>query len=276
MTSFRRFGFVLFVLLFVSDALALPPPGRGRDPVFDGKLALEASQAAIGRTLDAYAFTDVTGKPVTLAEFQGKPLLISLIYTSCYHTCSVATRHLASVVEKAAETFGPDSFHVVTIGFDTRNDTPQAMERYARQQGVADRPYWRFLSGSQEEIDRLTDQLGFQYAPSPKGFDHTVQVSVVDAKGVVYRQVYGETFLTPVLTEPMRTLILGTPPEAETPIAELTRRIRFFCTTYDPQRDGYRFDYSLFVGMFCGATVIFGVAYWVVREWLRGRRAARR
>ncbi|MEO5340040.1 MAG: SCO family protein [Magnetococcus sp. MYC-9] len=252
--------------------MAEPVVGLGREPVFDAQWALQASQAAIGRTLDAYTLRDDAGKPVSLEAFRGKPLVISLLYSSCYHTCPVTTRHLATVANKAWEIFGEQSFTVISIGFDTRFDTPQAMATFARQQGLDKRVNWRFLSGSAEVISRLTHQLGFLYAASPKGFDHLVQATVIDAKGVVYRQVYGETFQTQLLTEPLRTLILGTPAEAETPLDELLRRVRFFCTTYDPIRDAYRYDYSLFVGLFCGASVILLGFALLLREWRRSRK----
>ncbi|MBF0271969.1 MAG: SCO family protein [Magnetococcales bacterium] len=262
--------------LCVFPAWAEAPVGKGRDPVFESRVALETSQAALGRTLEAYTLTDPEGKKVELSSFLGKPLVISLIYTSCYHTCSVSTRFLASVVDKARETFGAQSFQVVSIGFDTRYDTPKAMAAFARQQGIAAQPDWSFLSASPETMVRLTHQLGFVFAPSPKGFDHLVQATIVDAKGVVYRQVYGESFQTQLLTEPLRTLILGTPPtEAETPVDELVRRVRFFCTTYDPNTDSYRFDYSLFIGLFCGGSVILGTFFFLLREWWYARKKRR-
>ncbi|MEO5330891.1 MAG: SCO family protein [Magnetococcus sp. YQC-5] len=262
----------LIVLFSTSMAHAEAPVGRGRDPVFDAKLALEASQRAIGRTLESFVLMDHKGQSVSLADFQGKPLVVSFVYTSCYHTCSVSSRFLATVLDKARDIFGDQSFNVVTIGFDTQFDKPQAMATFARQQGLDKQPNWHFLSGSADVIVRLTHQLGFLYAPSPKGFDHLVQATIIDAKGIIYRQVYGETFQTQLLTEPLRTLILGTPPGPETPLEELVRRVRFFCTTYDPTRDAYRFDYSLFIGMFCGASVIFTTFFLLLREWWRKKK----
>ena len=37
--------------------------------------------------------------------FNGKPLVLSLLYTSCYHICPMTTRHLSKVVEKARAIF---------------------------------------------------------------------------------------------------------------------------------------------------------------------------
>ena len=42
--------------------------------------------------------------------------------------------------------------------------------------------------------------------------------------------------------------------------------MRLFCTTYDPVRDGYYFDYSLFLGVLIGAVIIFLTGYALMRE----------
>ena len=44
-------------------------------------------------------------------------------------------------------------------------------------------------------------------------------------------------------------------------------RIKLFCTTYDPVRDGYYFDYSLFLGMLIGASIIIVTGTAVYRGW---------
>ena len=71
-----------------------------------------------------------------------------------------------------------------------------------------------------------------------------------------------------LLVDPMIELVLGRSPPEQPLLANLINRVKLFCTTYDPARDGYYFDYSLFVGMFIGATII-GIAGAVVVRGLR-------
>ena len=89
---------------------------------FDGEEAMRVSQAAIGRTLSDQILVNRSDADVRLSDYRGKPLLISLIYTSCYHSCSVFTRYLGEVVDVAREALGEGSFSVATIGFDAVND----------------------------------------------------------------------------------------------------------------------------------------------------------
>lgn len=251
--------------------LALAPILMATAPIsgtFDPDQALKTSQAAVGQPLEEFTFLDSNERPVRLADFKGKPLIISLIYTSCFQTCSIVTRSLAEVVGKAQDALGEDSFEIVTVGFDVQSDKPKAMGWFAGRQGVADK-HWRFLSGDADTVGRLVKNIGFSYIRSPKGFDHLTQATVVDAKGVIYRQVYGETILPPLLVDPLKELILGTPRAEDSAMEDLVRRVRFFCTTYDPYKNAYSFDYSLFVGLFIGATIILGVAYWLFREVMR-------
>ena len=116
------------------------------------------------------------------------------------------------------------------------------------------------------------DEIGFVHFPSPRGFDHITQVTVIDRDGMVYRQVYGEMFELPWLVEPLKELVFNRPQSAGHFMASLFDRVRLFCTIYDPSTGRYDFDYSLFVQIAVGLTVILGISAFLVREYLRARR----
>ncbi|MDZ7751015.1 MAG: SCO family protein [Gammaproteobacteria bacterium] len=253
-----------------ASARPLKPNDADSLEAFDYKAALAASQGAIGRRLSDHMLTDAAGRRVTLAGFRGKPLVMSLVFTSCSTICPTTTRHLARVVEKARDTVGEGNFNVALVGFDSRFDTPEMMARFARKQGIADKG-WHLLSADEDTIAALTRELGFYFAPSPSGFDHLVQASIIDGDGQVYRQVYGEVFDTPLLVEPLLELVLGRPQVHHSAIDDLINRVRLFCTTYDPVTDSYHFDYSLFVGMFIGGLIMMLTVIFLVREYLHGK-----
>jgi protein SCO1 len=238
--------------------------------VLDEAEALRIGQAAIGRQLADHGFVDSAQQPVRLADFRGKPLVVSLVYTSCSSVCPTIVQTLDSAVAVAQKALGADSFAVVTIGFDVRHDTPARMRAFARAQGI-DRPGWRFLSGDAHTVDALVEEVGFTVYPSPQGFDHLALTTVVDHDGVVYRQIYGGGFEAPALVEPLKDLVFGRRSDW-TSIEGLVNRVRLFCTLYDPRTGGYRFDYSPFVGMAIGLIALGGVAGFAIREWRRAGR----
>jgi len=259
----------LFLLLF---AVGSEAQTNKEVEGYDSDAAIEISQAAIGRELGEFSFHDQQGRAVNLSQYQGRPLLISMIFTSCHHVCPAITRHLATAVDAAREALGDDSFQVLTIGFDTAVDTADAMRVFADKQGVDD-PNWAFLSASARTVESLVANIGFVYFPSPRGFDHINQVTVVDRDGVVYRQVYGAAFDLPWLVEPLKELVYNRPQPGAHLGAGLLNRIKLFCTVYDPNTGRYKFDYSLFIGIGVGALIVLSLLFWLLLEYSRARKS---
>ena len=232
---------------------ALPAAGQR----LDDREALRVSQAAVGRMLGDYRLTDAQGDQFTLEQLRGRPAVLSLVYTSCYYVCSGLTLRLRDAVKIARDTLGEDSFSVVTIGFDTPNDTPERMRAFARERGISI-PGWRFASADAETMARLVRDVGFTYFPSPKGFDHVTQTTIIGADGRVVLQVYGADFATPQLVEPLKKLVWGVNLDRTT-LDGIVNTVKLFCTIYDPASGRYRFDYSLIVEIVAGALAL-GIA----------------
>jgi protein SCO1 len=235
--------------------------------VLDEAGALRIGQAAIGRQLEDHALWDTAGRRLELSDFRGKPLLINLVYTSCSSVCPTIVQTLDAAVAAAQQALGADSFAVVTIGFDTRNDTPERMLAFARAQGI-DRPNWQFLSGAGRTVDALAEQVGFVAYPAPQGFDHLALTTIVDQEGRIYRQIYGGVFEAPAVVEPLKELVLGRRSDW-TNLEGLVNRVRLFCTLYDPRTGAYRFDYTPFIAIAIGLVALAGVGGFVFREWRR-------
>ena len=267
MSGISTTALVLAVLAISMNAYA------DQDERYDPERALQTSQAAVGNRIGDYELTDHLGAPVRLrADHEGRPLVISMIFTSCHHVCPATTKHLATAVDVAREALGADSFDVVTIGFDTAHDTPDAMGAFARRQGVS-QVGWRFLSASPETIEQLSGDLGFIFFPTARGFDHLNQSTIINRDGVVYSQVYGVTFELPWLVEPLKELVFNRPGSAGHLVAGLVDRIKLFCTVFDPTTGRYRFDNSLFVRAAAGLLFILGVLFYLIREVIISRRA---
>lgn len=255
------FLFALFFCLGTAPATADP---------FDRDTALEISQAVVGKPIGDYVLTDTDGKAVRLQDYRGKPLLVSMIFTSCHHICPTTTRHIATAIDAAEEALGEGSFSVVTIGFDTENDSPAAMKNFAHRQNAGSEN-WQFLSSSQETIAALSQDIGFQFIPSARGFDHLNQMTVIDGDGNVYSQVYGMTFELPWLVEPLKQLVFNRPESAGHFVASLVDRVRLFCTVYNPASGRYEIDNSLFFQTAAGFMVVFLVSLYLWREFRRPR-----
>ncbi len=226
--------------------------------------ALRVSQSAIDRPIGEYILQDRLGREVRLSSYLGKPLVVSFVYTSCSQACPVTTQFLAKSVKAARQALGADSFNVVSVGFNQPFDSPEAMAAFARQNGIGD-PNWDFLSPDRKIVEALTRDFGFTYYATPKGFDHIAQFTIVNPKGTVYRQIYGESFDLPMLVGPLKELLSGQATRSGG-LESVWTKVKLFCTVYDPGTGGYRVNYSLFVEIFAGASVLVSIAWFLIRE----------
>lgn len=242
-------------------------PDKADLHVFDEKDALKISQSAIGKQLGDYTFLNRGGRTVRLSDYRGKPLVIDMIYTHCPLVCAIKTRNLEAL-KLSRDAFGADSFAVLTIGFDTENDTPEAMDDFGKRMDVK-MANWEFVSADADTIKRLSKDLGFVFFPSSVGgFDHITQTTFIDGQGRVYQQIYGEEFDNKTLLEPLRNMIYNIK-TAEPGFAGLSNRVRLFCTIYDARTGKYKVDYSYFYGIGMGILVSLFIIWWIAVEYRR-------
>ena len=50
---------------------------------------------------------------------------------------------------------------------------------------------WRFLTGDKENIDKLTDAIGFHFKRVGDDFEHPVSVVILAPEGKIIRYMYG-------------------------------------------------------------------------------------
>jgi protein SCO1/2 len=266
---------VLAVAVGLGLAGILAEPGFAVTPDeqsarLDPRKVIEQSEQAIGRTVGNYKLTASTGAPLSLRDYRGKPLVISLIYTACSSACPPTTQHLISAVNEATRVLGQDRFNVLTVGFDARNDTPARMAQFASIQGVKVKN-WRLASADPVTIDALLHDLGFSYVSVAGGFDHVTQTTIVDRDGKVYRSVYGDDFPLQVFIEPLKDAVYGT--SSSFSMSNILNRIKFICTVYDPGAGRYRIDYGMAFGGVIAALSLLVFGGLIYREWIRTGRA---
>jgi protein SCO1/2 len=260
-------------------ALALSGAAWGQqepasDLGLDREQALRTSQAAIGRQIGDHILLNREGRPVALSSFRGKPLLVSFIYTGCFQVCPTTTKSLQETVEGLQKSLGPNQFNVVSIGFNQPADSPQALKAFATQYGIK-QPNWDFLSPPAAIVPALAQDFGFVYTATPAGFDHVLQVSIVDAEGRIVRQVYGESVVPAELGEPIKLLLAGAPVQSNELLDDLMDRVRILCTVYDPKTGAYRVDYTLPIQIAGGVTFFVLMLMFFFNEWRSNRQSAR-
>jgi protein SCO1/2 len=231
-----------------------------------------APRGAIGSTVPDFAFQSVDDSRIALRDFRGKPLLITLIYTSCSDVCPVVIENLAAIATTAESTLGEGSFNIVVIGFDVRNDTPERMRSFARAHDAGGQN-WHFVSSDSKTIDRLSEVIGFDFFASAGGFSHIAQVTILNKDGEIYEQVYGSDFQPPAIVEPLKQLVFGQGRPALS-IAGLGDRIKLYCTVFDRKTGRYYFSYALPISVIIGLFCLLGILAFLIRETRKSFKAS--
>ena len=81
----------------------------------------------------------------------GKPVLLTFIYTSCKGVCPIISHVMKSVQNKLGDR--AKEVHMVSITVDPEYDTPERLTQYSRQLEAG--PQWLHFTGKNEEIIKL-------------------------------------------------------------------------------------------------------------------------
>lgn len=198
-----------------------------------GQLAFKAPSPGsytlpvIGNAADG-AVLDTKNERVQLHDLMGdKVTILSFIYSACsdVNGCPLAT----AVFHRIAKRLQQDvplqkKLRLLTLSFDSVNDTPQVMAEYAasiRQQRTAD---WRFLTTESEAslapiLQDYQQSIIKEVSPHPgveTRFSHILRVYLIDKQKQI-RNIYSVSFLHPdILMNDVKTLLMEEPALAQT------------------------------------------------------------
>ncbi|MEK6713975.1 MAG: SCO family protein [Nitrospirota bacterium] len=231
--------------------------------------ALTQANNAIGKKIGDYTLVDQDGKKFSIRELNGKPYVLSLIYTSCGHECPTIIMHLQDAFNKAGGDFG-NKFNSLTIGFNPEKDTPEQLKRYGKS-FTNDFRKWRFAAADKKTIEGLARDLGFYYNKVDEGFDHINMVTIVDKEGKIYKQIYGLDFKPVEILEPLSQSINMVKPVVSKPLS-IIERIKLFCYKYDEATGKYKLDYGVLVTISIGAVLqILTMGWFIYLLWGKKR-----
>ena len=141
-------------------------------------------------------FTDENGKTVHLGDYlgDGKPVVIALVYYKCALLCSLTLNGIVGALRSQTWKLGKE-YRVITVSFDPAEKPELAREKqrnYLGAFGLLPEEHgrdWPFLTGDKQNIDALSDALGFKFRWDDvnKTWDHTAAIMALapDRKSVV-------------------------------------------------------------------------------------------
>jgi protein SCO1 len=135
-------------------------------------------------------WTDQYDRAATLQRFQGKPLVLAMIYTSCKDACPMIVVDMQTIEEALPEKVR-EQVQFALISFNPEQDSPEQLRRFQSTHGLAAK-HWTLLTGSENSVRMLAAVLGIHYQKLPSGeFAHSSVVTVLDSKGTIQQQQTG-------------------------------------------------------------------------------------
>jgi protein SCO1/2 len=183
------------------------------------------------------AFTDDTGQQVKLASYFGKrPAILALVYYRCPMLCSEELDGLTSSLEMVRYVPGKD-FDIIVVSIDPSEGTDLAaakkreyVKRYGRPETANG---WHFLTGTQQNIDALTQAVGFRYVKltvpgsSLMQYAHASSIQIVTPEGKLAQYYMGVEYSP-------KDMLLGLDEASSNRIGSPVDNILTYCYHYDP------------------------------------------
>ena len=148
----------------------------------------EVEPLNVGDLMPPYHFTNEFGQPFSLADFQGRALAFTFIFTRCpYPTFCPRLSSNFSDAQNAlkARAGGPTNWHFLSITIDPEFDTPANLAAYA-QKLTYDTNRWTFATGELIDITAIGEQFGLYFWKESGTISHNVRTIVLDTKGRVH------------------------------------------------------------------------------------------
>jgi protein SCO1/2 len=184
-------------------------------------------------------FTDHTGREVTLGEYfrPEKPVVLALVYFECPMICNMVLNGLSSSLGVLSFDPGRD-FELVVVSFDPEETSNLAaakrenyLKHFARPETEAG---WHFLTGDQDQIEKLTAAVGFRYAYDEETdeYAHATGVTVATPEGLISRYLFGIEYAP-------KDLRLALVESADSKLGSVVDQLLLYCYRYDPTTGRY-------------------------------------
>ena len=145
-----------------------------------------AAPALVGTEITPTAAPDftlvdgITGRPTSLASLQGKVVVLAFLYTHCPDVCPLTAEEFRQARQKLTDG-ERDRAVFVAVSVDPVQDTPQAVQTFARDHGLS--AGFLYLIGSQAQLQTVWTAYGIRTDPATTAVGHSDAIYLLDRKG---------------------------------------------------------------------------------------------
>jgi len=150
-----------------------------------------------GEAVPDFSLVNQSGKRVHLAQFKGKPLLLTFIYTRCPlpDFCLRMSNNFSGILKalhQDSKVF--DQAQLLSISIDPEYDKPDILRQYGKRYvGDLDPNFqhWQFATGSSKQIKQVADYFGLSYNQKSGQIVHSLSTVLIGPDGKVVKVYLG-------------------------------------------------------------------------------------
>jgi protein SCO1/2 len=214
------------------------PPDLEADPTRQVREKVDIKQKLNTKIPLELEFRDERGKTIRLGDYFGKrPVILTLNYYECPMLCTVMLNELTRALNAMKYRIGKE-YEMVTVSISP-TETPELAARKKANYVKAYRypgaeKGWHFLTGTEPNIRRLADAVGFEYMydPRTKQYAHPPAVMVLTPDGRLSRYLMGINYSA-------RDIQFALMEASEGKIGNPVTRLVLYCYQYDPKTGKY-------------------------------------
>lgn len=177
----------------------------------DPNSLLQNSTVLLGQARPVSGFTliDHQGNPFTPADLEGKWSFLFFGYTHCPDVCPATMFVMSEMLESLGDGASSEPARVYFVSVDPERDTPQVLSKFVPFFS----PDFIGISGPDDELNKLTKQLGILYLKAPNPYDesdylmdHTMSVVLINPEGNFYG-LFPAPHVASTMAEDFRTIV---------------------------------------------------------------------
>lgn len=213
-------------------------------------------------------FIDESGNEISLKNVITKPVVLSFVYYKCPGICSPLLTELASTIGRSDLKAGED-FQIITISMDETETYKDAAEKKTAILSLTEREVplnsWMFLTGTKENIRKISDAAGYMFKRNGKDFLHTGTFIFLSKEGKVCRYLYPDYSRKggfSILPFDFKMAMLET---SEGKVSKTMAKLIQYCFSYDPKGRTYVLNLTRIFGAGIILFVVVFIAF-IIRK----------
>jgi len=163
-----------------------------------GKPSATVHIPAPGDEVPDFKLINQNGKSISLGQYRGQTLLLTLIYTRCPFPdfCPRVSHEFAAIDHQVrADPARYGKTHLLSISFDPAHDTPKVLRAYGYSCAGSKDPalftHWEFSAIPPAELAAFADYFALTYREEGGLITHSLSTAVVSPDGKLFKWYHG-------------------------------------------------------------------------------------